>query len=55
MGFFKKRSVDDLGEKKKDMPEGLWTTLRAKAPPHEFEGHGAGEGGAGTDAAGEQQ
>jgi acetyl-CoA carboxylase carboxyl transferase subunit beta len=25
MGFFKKRSVDDLGEKKKDMPEGLWT------------------------------
>ncbi len=25
MGFFKKRSVDGLGEKKKDMPEGLWT------------------------------
>ena len=25
MGFFKKRSVSDLGEKKKDMPEGLWT------------------------------
>jgi len=25
MGFFKKRSVADLGEKKKDMPEGLWT------------------------------
>ena len=25
MGFFKKRSVTDLGEKKKDMPEGLWT------------------------------
>ena len=25
MGFFKKRSVNDLGEKKKDMPEGLWT------------------------------
>ena len=25
MGFFKKRSVDELGEKKKDMPEGLWT------------------------------
>jgi len=25
MGFFKKRSVDDLGEKNKDMPEGLWT------------------------------
>ena len=25
MGFFKKRSVDDLGEKKRDMPEGLWT------------------------------
>lgn len=24
MGFFKKRSVSDLGEKKKDMPEGLW-------------------------------
>ena len=24
MGFFKKRNVDDLGEKKKDMPEGLW-------------------------------
>ena len=25
MGIFKKRSVDDLGEKKRDMPEGLWT------------------------------
>lgn len=25
MGIFSKRSVDDLGEKKKDMPEGLWT------------------------------
>jgi acetyl-CoA carboxylase carboxyl transferase subunit beta len=25
MGFFKKRTVNDLGEKKKDMPEGLWT------------------------------
>lgn len=25
MGFFKKRSVDELGEKKQDMPEGLWT------------------------------
>ena len=25
MGFFKKRSVNELGEKKKDMPEGLWT------------------------------
>ena len=25
MGFFKKRSVDGLGEKKEDMPEGLWT------------------------------
>ena len=24
MGFFKKRTVSDLGEKKKDMPEGLW-------------------------------
>ncbi len=24
MGFFKKRTVDDFGEKKKDMPEGLW-------------------------------
>lgn len=24
MGFFKKRSVNDLGEKKMDMPEGLW-------------------------------
>lgn len=24
MGFFKKRSISDLGEKKKDMPEGLW-------------------------------
>ncbi len=24
MGFFKKRSVNDLGEKKQDMPEGLW-------------------------------
>lgn len=24
MGFFKKRSVSDMGEKKKDMPEGLW-------------------------------
>ncbi|MHB1080182.1 MAG: acetyl-CoA carboxylase, carboxyltransferase subunit beta [Prosthecobacter sp.] len=25
MGFFKKRNVNDLGEKKRDMPEGLWT------------------------------
>ncbi|MEI6534516.1 MAG: acetyl-CoA carboxylase, carboxyltransferase subunit beta [Verrucomicrobiaceae bacterium] len=25
MGIFSKRSVTDLGEKKKDMPEGLWT------------------------------
>ena len=25
MGFFKKRNIDDLGEKKRDMPEGLWT------------------------------
>ena len=25
MGIFSKRSVSDLGEKKKDMPEGLWT------------------------------
>jgi acetyl-CoA carboxylase carboxyl transferase subunit beta len=25
MPIFKKRSVDDLGEKKRDMPEGLWT------------------------------
>lgn len=25
MGFFKKRTVDELGEKKRDMPEGLWT------------------------------
>lgn len=25
MGFFKKRSVNELGEKKQDMPEGLWT------------------------------
>ncbi len=25
MGFFKKRTVSELGEKKKDMPEGLWT------------------------------
>ena len=25
MGFFKKRTVDALGEKKRDMPEGLWT------------------------------
>lgn len=25
MGIFKKRSVSNLGEKKKDMPEGLWT------------------------------
>ncbi len=25
MGIFSKRSVDNLGEKKKDMPEGLWT------------------------------
>jgi acetyl-CoA carboxylase carboxyl transferase subunit beta len=25
MGIFKKRSVDELGEKKRDMPEGLWT------------------------------
>jgi acetyl-CoA carboxylase carboxyl transferase subunit beta len=24
MGFFSKRSISDLGEKKKDMPEGLW-------------------------------
>mgnify|MGYP002624527226 CR=1 FL=1 len=24
MGFFKKRSISDLGEKKRDMPEGLW-------------------------------
>src|SRR6188768_4206867 len=24
MGIFSKRSVDDLGEKNKDMPEGLW-------------------------------
>jgi acetyl-CoA carboxylase carboxyl transferase subunit beta len=24
MGFFSKRTVSDLGEKKKDMPEGLW-------------------------------
>ena len=24
MAFFRKRSVSDLGEKKKDMPEGLW-------------------------------
>lgn len=24
MGFFKKRSVNNLGEKKKDMPEGVW-------------------------------
>ncbi len=24
MGIFSKRNVDDLGEKKKDMPEGLW-------------------------------
>jgi acetyl-CoA carboxylase carboxyl transferase subunit beta len=24
MGFFKKRSVNELGEKKKDMPEGVW-------------------------------
>ncbi len=24
MGFFKKRTISDLGEKKKDMPEGLW-------------------------------
>lgn len=24
MGFFKKRSVSNLGEKKKDMPEGVW-------------------------------
>src|SRR3954452_9742523 len=24
MGFFSKRSVSDLGEKQKDMPEGLW-------------------------------
>ena len=24
MGIFSKRTVDDLGEKKKDMPEGLW-------------------------------
>lgn len=25
MGFFKKRNIDALGEKKRDMPEGLWT------------------------------
>lgn len=25
MGIFGKRTVDDFGEKKKDMPEGLWT------------------------------
>jgi len=25
MGFFKKRTVNELGEKKQDMPEGLWT------------------------------
>jgi len=25
MGIFKKRTLSDLGEKKKDMPEGLWT------------------------------
>jgi acetyl-CoA carboxylase carboxyl transferase subunit beta len=25
MAFFKKRNLDDLGEKKTDMPEGLWT------------------------------
>ena len=25
MGIFSKRSVNELGEKKKDMPEGLWT------------------------------
>jgi acetyl-CoA carboxylase carboxyl transferase subunit beta len=25
MGIFSKRNVNDLGEKKKDMPEGLWT------------------------------
>ena len=25
MGFFKKRNLDDLGDKKSDMPEGLWT------------------------------
>jgi predicted ATP-dependent serine protease len=25
MPIFKKRSIDDLGEKKRDMPEGLWT------------------------------
>jgi acetyl-CoA carboxylase carboxyl transferase subunit beta len=25
MGLFGKRSVDDFGEKKRDMPEGLWT------------------------------
>lgn len=25
MPIFKKRTVDDLGEKKRDMPEGLWT------------------------------
>ncbi len=29
MGIFSKRSVDDLGEKKKDMPEGLWTKCPA--------------------------
>lgn len=25
MGIFKKRNLDDFGDKKKDMPEGLWT------------------------------
>jgi len=29
MGIFKKRSVNDLGEKKTDMPEGLWTKCPA--------------------------
>ena len=29
MPIFKKRSVDDLGEKKRDMPEGLWTKCPA--------------------------
>ncbi len=29
MGIFSKRSVNDLGEKKKDMPEGLWVKCPA--------------------------
>lgn len=29
MPIFKKRTVDDLGEKKRDMPEGLWTKCPA--------------------------